>query len=384
MRLPEQVVEGRVRYGSKVRRHHLSTALLVTLAGAAVACSSSGSESNSTASADTAPGTSAAVDATAPIETAPDSASAPAPSEPDATDPVDSEPTATEPTGTEPTATEPTATEPATTDPGVEFELLTYNVAGLPAALSGSEPDVNMPLIGERINDYDIVLVQESWLTFDEPDAPATTYHQILLDASNHLFVSDSLEQPRGTDPDRPTAQLSDGLNRFSNFEIGDVERNRWNQCGDASADCLSLKGFSVSTVDIDGAEVDLYNLHLDAGREDFAVRADNVAQLIAHIDANAAGRAVIVGGDFNLRLDRDPDREQFADLLASAGLTDVCTQLACPEPDRIDKVLYRSSDDIEITPLEWRNDAALFTRDDGATLSDHDPVAVAFSVANS
>ena len=138
-----------------------------------------------------------------------------------------------------------------------------------------------------------------------------------------------------------------------------------------------------MSTVDIDGADVDLYNLHLDAGREDFAVRADNVAQLIAHIEANAVGRAVIVGGDFNLHLDRDPDRDQFADLLASAGLTDACTELDCPEPNRIDKVLFRSSDDIEITALRWRNESERFTRDDGEPLSDHAPIAVAFSVTS-
>ncbi|MEP1123171.1 MAG: endonuclease/exonuclease/phosphatase family protein [Ilumatobacter sp.] len=360
-----------------MQRRPLTTALLLTLAGAAVACSSSGSDSDTTASTGIARGTTAAIEVTTPTETVPDSVSGPAPTEPVSTDPVVSEPTNTEPVATEPTGTEPTGTEP-----GVEFELLTYNVAGLPAALSGSEPDVNTALIGERINDYDVVLVQESWLTFDEPDAPASTYHQILLDASEHLFTSESLAQPRGTDPDRPTAQLSDGLNRFSNFEIGDVERIRWNQCGDASADCLSLKGFSVSTVDIGGAEVDLYNLHLDAGREDFAVRADNVAQLIAHIEAEASGRAVIVGGDFNLRLERDPDGDQFADLLASAGLTDVCSELDCPEPGRIDKVLYRSSEDIEITALEWRNDSEIFTRDDGAPLSDHDPVVVTFEVA--
>lgn len=367
----KQALERVVRYGSFVQRRSLSAALLLALSVTAAACSSTDSPPDATSLNDSELDTTTATDATAPFESAPDPTVVPAPSEP-----VQSEPVAVDPVDSEPGVTEPAA-------PTVEFELLTYNVAGLPAALSGSEPDINMPLIGERINGYDIVLVQESWLTVDEPDAPAVTYHQILLDTSEHLFASDSLEQPLGSDPDRPTAQLSDGLNRFSNLAIGEVERNRWNQCGDASADCLSLKGFSVSTVDIDGADVDLYNLHLDAGREDFAVRADNVAQLIAHIEANAVGRAVIVGGDFNLHLDRDPDRDQFADLLASAGLTDACTELDCPEPNRIDKVLFRSSDDIEITALRWRNESERFTRDDGEPLSDHAPIAVAFSVTS-
>ena len=280
---------------------------------------------------------------------------------------------ATTTTGTTPDATTTTA------PPAVEIELLTYNVAGLPDLLSGSEPATNTAIIGPRLNDYDIVLVQESWLT--PPDTPddQRTYHEILLELAEHEHESVPLPAPLGTDPERPSAALSDGLNRFSDFPFTPVERHRWTTCGEASADCLSLKGFSVATTTLaDGMEVDIYNLHLDAGRADFEIRADNVAALTAHILEHAEGRAVIVAGDFNLHLDRDPDADQFASLLADTGLSDVCTALGCDDPNRIDKVLYRSGDAVEITPLEWRNDAGAFTRDDGEPLSDHDPVATA------
>ncbi len=304
------------------------------------------------------------------------------PASPETTPGVDtSAPTvpATAPPATAPPATEIPATEiPATAvpRPSVEIELLTYNVAGLPAALSGSEPDVNTVLIGARLNDYDVVLVQESWLTSPAMPEESRTFHEILVEQSDHPFASESLPAPLGSDPDRPTAQLSDGLNRFSDFAFGTVDREMWEMCGDASADCLALKGFSVSTVTFaDGVDVDVYNLHLDAGREDSAIRADNVAQLSAHIVANDSGNAIVVAGDFNLHLDRQPDDAQFADLLASTGLIDVCAELDCPEPNRIDKVLVRSSDRVGITPVEWRNEAPAFTRDDGAPLSDHDPV---------
>lgn len=277
---------------------------------------------------------------------------------------------ATTTTGTTPDETTTTA------PPAVEIELLTYNVAGLPDLLSGSEPATNTPLIGPRLNDYDIVLVQESWLTpADTPD-DQRTYHGILVELADHEFESESLPAPLGTDPERPSAALSDGLNRFSDFPFTPVERHRWTTCGEASADCLSLKGFSVATTTLaDGIEVDIYNLHLDAGRADFEIRADNVAELTAHILEHAEGRAVIVAGDFNLHLDRDPDADQFASLLADTGLSDVCTELGCDDPNRIDKVLFRSGDGVDITPLEWRNDADAFTRDDGEPLSDHDPV---------
>ena len=53
----------------------------------------------------------------------------------------------------------------------------------------------------------------------------------------------------------------------------------------------------------------------------------------------------MIVGGDFNLHTDEEPDSSQFQRLLAEAGLTDVCASLACPQPGPIDKFLFRSSD---------------------------------------
>src|SRR5680860_599736 len=190
----------------------------------------------------------------------------------------------------------------------VEFELLTYNVAGLPEVLSGGEPAANTELIGPLLNDYDIVLVQESWRT----------------------------------------------------------------------ADCLSLKGFSMARTTLaPGVEVDIYNLHMDAGGADSAVRGENVAELSAFMAKESAGRAVIVGGDFNLHLDEDPDADQFAELVTAVNLTDVCTELECDEPNRIDKVLFRSGGGVTLTPLDWRNESARFTRADGEPLSDHDPVAV-------
>lgn len=265
----------------------------------------------------------------------------------------------------------------------VEFELLTYNVAGLPEVLSGSEPSVNTELIGPLLNDYDVVLVQESWRTPDDNPTDLRTYHEILEAASTHEQQSVPLPAPLGTEPDRPTAQLSDGLNRFSDFAFEPVVRRRWTTCGEASADCLSLKGFSVARTTLaSGLEVDIYNLHMDAGGEDSAVRAENVAELSAFIVEESAGRAVIVGGDFNLHIDEEPDATQFADLLVATGLADVCTDLDCDEPNRIDKVLFRSDGGVTLEPIGWMAEIDAFTRADGEPLSDHDAIAVTFRAA--
>jgi hypothetical protein len=262
------------------------------------------------------------------------------------------------------------------------IRALTYNVAGLPDVLSGSNPAVNTAVIGPRLNNYDLVLLQESWLT-PTPNtlAPLRTYHEILDTTSTLANRSVSLTAPIGTDPLRPTALLSDGLNRFSHLPFEPVDRHRWTNCGDASADCLALKGFSMSRTTVaPGVVVDVYNLHMEAGGVDFALRGENVDELASYIETNSVGNALIVGGDFNLHLDEEPDASQFTELLTRGGLTDVCTALGCDQPNRIDKFLFRSSAGVTITPTVWENADPLFQDTAGQPLSDHDPVAVNFA----
>jgi hypothetical protein len=87
----------------------------------------------------------------------------------------------------------------------------------------------------------------------------------------------------------------------------------------------------------------------------------------------------VIVGGDFNLHTDEEPDATQYQRLLDEAGLTDVCASLACPEPARIDKFAFRSAAGVTLTPLSWRFETDVFVREDLEPLSDHDALAVRF-----
>ncbi|MBX3024370.1 endonuclease/exonuclease/phosphatase family protein [bacterium] len=258
---------------------------------------------------------------------------------------------------------------------------LTYNVAGLPEGLSGSHPAANTPLIAPRLNAYDLVLMQETWQTPNpNPLAPTRVYHEILVAGSQHPYKSVSATHPFGSDPDRPSAILGDGLNLFSRFRFDDTVRQRWSGCWNTAADCLALKGFSVSRMVLPiGGSVDVYDLHMEAGSapEDKALRDAGVTQLATFINAHSAGRAVIVGGDFNLHTDREPDATQFQRLLADANLTDACAFLGCPDPARIDKVLVRSSAQVTLTPTSWSLETADFLDGDGEPLSDHEPVAV-------
>jgi hypothetical protein len=261
---------------------------------------------------------------------------------------------------------------------------LTYNVAGLPEGLSGSHPETNTPLISPLLNGYELVVVQESWQTPDpNPLAPLRVYHELLVADALHPYKSNSAPLPLGDDPRRPSALVSDGLNQLAQFGFDpDLVREMWTNCHVSAADCFSLKGFSASRITLArGVTVDLYNLHMEAGGdpEDDQLRDDAVTQLANHIAVHSAGRAVIVGGDFNLHTEDEPDATTFARLLDLAGLTDACAALSCPE-NRIDKFLFRANDTVTLDVLSWSNESAIFEDGAGEPLSDHDPVAVRFA----
>jgi endonuclease/exonuclease/phosphatase family metal-dependent hydrolase len=289
------------------------------------------------------------------------------------------------PGNTEPAAASVECSLPALPGlPSGEFVALTYNVAGLPEGISKSQPARFTPLIAPRLNRYDLVLVQESWLT-PEPNPlwPLRVYHEILLDGTDHPHKSEPAPHPLGSDPDRPQALVSDGLNRFSRLPFEPVVRRKWEDCFDSAGDCLAQKGFSVARTTLaPGATIDVYNLHMEAGNhpEDERLRDEAVTQLLAFLAEYSAGQALIVGGDFNLRTEREPDASQFARLLAAGGLTDACAALDCPVPGNIDKFLFRSSDTVTIVPTSWRFESDVFQTGGSEPLSDHKPLAVRFA----
>ena len=264
-----------------------------------------------------------------------------------------------------------------------DFLALSYNVAGLPEGISGSNPSVNTVLISPLLNPYDLVLVQESWQTpYPNPLAPLRLYHELLVVDATHQYKSVPAPQPLGTDPNRPSALVSDGLIRFARFPFDPAVRRAWAGCHNSAADCLAFKGFSVARTSLaPGVTVDIYNLHMEAGGdpEDDVLREQGVNQMAGFMSSFSSGRAVIVGGDFNLHSNQEPDSTTFQLLLELEELTDVCAALDCPDPGRIDKYLFRNGGGVEIVPLSWNFEIDVFIRDDGERLSDHDALAVRF-----
>lgn len=307
------------------------------------------------------------------------------------------------------------------------FRALTYNVAGLPEPLSGSEPAVNSPLISPLLNAYDLVLLQEDWVDVlaqhgarpaGAEAVPRTGYHDLVVADALHPFQSVPMASPpplTGTAdrlPSGPTLS-GDGLNHLSDFAFAGVERVAWADChgelhivavetageqagiddptGDdldgGSGDCGAQKGFSLTTIQLaPGVAVDLYNLHADAGGHpnDIEVRRRNFVQLAEFINARPKGNAVILGGDTNLKTGPGArDDRTWSDFLGATGLTDVCTAVDCgADAGEIDKFALRSGRRVQLTPQTHRFERDVFVRTDGEPLSDHDALAVDFSWA--
>ncbi len=300
-----------------------------------------------------------------------------------------------------------------------DFLALTYNVAGLPQGISGGDPTTNSPLISPRLNSYDLVLLQEDW--GDPLGAVPLFFHEEIVAEANHQYRSEPAPAPLGTDLRRfPTGPplIADGLNRLSRFRFGAIQRVLWNTCygefalevaevilgaaglsgpiddvglGDVisggASDCGAQKGFAVArTKFADGVEVDIYNLHGEAGGgpQDDEARAAGYIQLADYISKNSAGRPVILGGDTNLHTEPEPDnaedRRVWEKFQADTGLSDVCLVVDCGEDAGvIDKFAFRNGGGIEIVPLTHNFERERFTRGDGEPLSDHDPLAVRF-----
>lgn len=261
---------------------------------------------------------------------------------------------------------------------GGRFRFVTYNVAGLPEGISNSHPSVNLPQVGKLLSDYDIAVVQEDFAY------PAELRQRLHLEYASDGFVPG---QARG---------FGDGLSQFARWPFAALRREAWSACHgiiDSFFDCLTPKGFSVSLQSLGpgtavplAAAADsfrrvpalrLYNLHMDAGWDpaDHDARVAQVEQLLAELRAAPADDALLVAGDTNMH---GRERALLEHLLETGGLEDACAAVACPEPRRIDRVLFRGSAALELHVRRWAV-ARQFVDANGAPLSDHLPVEVEF-----
>ena len=146
-----------------------------------------------------------------------------------------------------------------------------------------------------------------------------------------------------------------------------------------------------------DGAWIDIYNLHTDAGTEtaDLAARNSNLRQVASYIDTWSVGNAVLVFGDTNSRYTRTSD--QISIFSTQNGMADPWVQLVrggvtptqetiCENPsttdycETVDKVFYRGSPIVTLSATSFNYDSTKFLQADGNILSDHNPIHVEFN----
>jgi hypothetical protein len=260
------------------------------------------------------------------------------------------------------------------------FSVITYNVAGLPGLISSAvtKRPTSISRIGALLNRFDIAHVQEDF-----------NYNKHLYQNNTHAFRTAS----KGKVP------FGDGLNTLSRFPVHNVRRIAWKDC--TGADCFTPKGFSYSSVEVArGVFIDFYNVHANAFNHHAAAaaRRKNIKQLSDFIKAHSAGHALVVMGDLNGHFSYYYDN--LGVFCAENSLSDVWLQHnrqgRLPEvlkgfPDdnilalsdsceTIDKILYRSSEHIELMPENYKLENLGFLNSEGLPLSDHHPVSAAFS----
>jgi len=253
-----------------------------------------------------------------------------------------------------------------------ELSLLTYNIAGLPAVISSAETPraSSIRKIGQRINHFDIVNVQEDF-----------NYNSELYSSNLHLYRTHTM----GGVP------FGDGLSTLSKYPIMESQRVSWEDC--SGSDCLTPKGFSYARIQIaKDVFLDVYNIHATAqdNKDAVVARKKNLEQLAEFIHEKSACQPLLIMGDFNAHYafveDNVRDFQKEIDLIDTwvllrnqGRLPDYQDNFVAmhalkvtEDCESIDKIYFRNSDQIIFKPKDYQVQHELFSTDSGQPLSDH------------
>ena len=255
-----------------------------------------------------------------------------------------------------------------------ELSVLSYNTHGLPSWVAGDDPERRFPRIGALIDAYDVVLLQED---FD--------HHALLKESTGLAFIE------RGN-PSRDSFHCwvscsGSGLTFLSGLpreRILRLDSIPYEVCAGwltQANDCFATKGFQHAQVEVSpGLTLHIVNTHLDAGSapSDRGARRQQLAALRAHLEASAAGDALIVAGDLNLDAATPEDAELLEAFAAALGLADSGARAAAGSHWTVlDYIYFRGGDELAMRVLE-AGEASEFVAD-GAPLSDHPALAARF-----
>ena len=256
------------------------------------------------------------------------------------------------------------------------FNILSYNVGGLPEIISSSTPSKYTKLISPKLNDYDVVNCQEDFAYNDD--------------------LTSQLELPYQTEFSG-NVPFGNGLMTFSRFPLYMSTKIKWKDTHGIiidGADQMIPKGFTYSSMEIKpGFFIDIYNIHTDADCDEksMAARRSNMAQLAEYITNASAGKAVLVFGDTNSRYTREGD--DFYELvlqpcnLQDAWINNIMGGIIPPKGESrmvddlgqlgevVDKIWFRSGKNVEINASTFSVLFTEFTDYEGNQLSDHYPI---------
>lgn len=239
--------------------------------------------------------------------------------------------------------------------------VLSYNVHGLPSAITGDDTEARLATIGPLLEDYDLVGVQEDWM--EDTHALLETTHP-----TQDWFDDDLSDRAYGS-----------GLFTLARGASVEAYEEHFDACYgliDHASDCGASKGFQIHRVElVEGVTLDFLNTHLEAGGsdDDTAARAVGVDQIDAAIQDFSAGQPMLFVGDLNLKWSDPEDTDLMDQIWASGPFEDAC-EPDC-DVDEIDHILVRETDALSLTVTYHQVESWL--DDDGVDLSDHDPVVV-------
>jgi hypothetical protein len=277
-----------------------------------------------------------------------------------------------------------------TDGPGSEISVLNYNIHGLFPWIAKDSPRDRMPTIGWLAHKYDVVGFTEDFeyhhvIAQQMGDAEGYRgngiWHDARLIAAKLLLFPVAVFIPHFSPP------YGSGVSTFvdTDLEVVEVNREPYRICNGwvgANGDCWAAKGFlHTRIVTASGAEVDVYNTHLEAGpsEKSIEVRRDQLMKLAAAIERLSAERAVIALGDFNVAFIRPGDRAMMMEFRERVGLADSGAAASSPHWRERDYILYRSGAGTKLE-VEQAGEALEFVGR-GRALSDHAALYARFRV---
>jgi endonuclease/exonuclease/phosphatase family metal-dependent hydrolase len=259
---------------------------------------------------------------------------------------------------------------------GLKLHVMSYNIKGLPGFLtSGEYKSERYGTIGKLLAERavkggapDVVLIQEA---FSENT-------RALLKAARYPHLAQGPEY-------KTWLGLNSGLYILSRHPIVAKATREFKSYPNCSGwDCFANKGVQFARILVPGLPrpLDLFNTHLQAGRDDPPARRRQVKILVEFFrEHHQLGNPVVFGGDFNIRPLRD--RESYDEFVVGTGLASSgkhCLDRGCTHSsdtgwqgiweNAVDHQFYSARGEVLMTPV-WV-ERTLRDPVEGFRLSDH------------